>query len=83
MMQLTPFGPSHTADHCGSDFRFLAQVFLVALDFARAKGAAERLIENAGYRHRLLPRKHNRARLGRRRCFVLMAREKPLNHTSN
>jgi hypothetical protein len=31
------------------------QVFLAALAFARAKGTAERRIENAGYRHRLFP----------------------------
>jgi hypothetical protein len=43
------------------------QVFLAALAFARAKGTAERRIENAGYRH-------NGARLGQQRSFVSMAR---------
>jgi hypothetical protein len=32
------------------------QVFLATLAFARAKGAAERRIENAGYRHPAIPR---------------------------
>jgi hypothetical protein len=51
------------------------QVFLAALAFARAKGTAERRIENVGYRYRLFPAiLDNGARLGQRRSFVSMAR---------
>jgi hypothetical protein len=51
------------------------QVFLAALAFARAKSTAERRIENAGYRHRLLPAiLQNGARLGQRGSFGSMTR---------